>query len=130
MDREAYWEIVKRSQEPGAVEDTIAYLVDHLSKFIRKGERVLICFPFREKGSLSWFMEQAVQRCDAIPVVWSDNLWKTLLRQAFMNHVTSIIGPPLILLGLMKVKQYNSTPLFIRRVVIAGYPSPDWMKTV
>lgn len=127
MNRDAYWEIVKRSQQPKAVEDTIVYLAEHLGKFLRRNEHVLICFPCREQGSLSWFMEQAVLRCGANPVIWSDNLWKTLLRQAFTNRVTAIIGPPLILLGLMKLKQHNETPLFIRRVVIAGYPSPEWL---
>ena len=127
MDRQAYWEIVERSRQPDVIEKTIVYLSEHLGKFLRKGEHVLICFPYKEKGSLSWFMEQAVLRCEAVPVVWSDNLWKTLLRQAFTSKVTAIIGPPLILLGLMKLKQYNSTPLFIRRVVIAGYPCPEWM---
>ena len=60
-------------------------------------------------------------------MVWSDLLWKTLLRQAFVNKVTAIIGPPLILLGLMKLKRYNETPLFVRKVIVAGYPAPEWM---
>ena len=127
MERDAYRKIVSRSRTPEAVERTIAYLTEHLSRFVREGEYVLICFPYREQGSLSWFMEQAVLRCNAVPVVWADHLWKTLLRQAFTNRVTAIIGPPLILLGLMKLKQHNSTPLYIRRVVIGGYPCPDWM---
>ena len=127
MDRSAYWKIVEKSREPEAVEKTVAYLAEHLGKFLRQGERVLICFPYREKGSLSDLFEQAVLRCQAVPVVWSDLLWKTLLRQAFINKVTAIIGPPLILLGLMKLKRYNETPLFIRRVITAAYPCPEWM---
>lgn len=127
MEWDIHWEIVKRSRTPETVEGTVAYLTEHLSRYIREGEYVLICFPYREKGSLSWYMEQAVLRCNAIPVIWSDNLWKTLLRQAFTNRVTAIIGPPLILLGLMKLKQRNKTPLFVRRVIVAGYPSTDWL---
>lgn len=128
MDREAYREIVNKSREPDAVEKTIAYLAEHLGKFLRKGERVLICFRCQEEYSLSWFMEQAVLRCQAVPVLWDqDRLWKTLLRQAFTNKVTAIIGPPLILLGLMKLKRHNATPLFIRKVITAGYPSPRWL---
>lgn len=127
MERNDYYEFVENSRTPEAAEKTVAYLTEHLSKFLRQGERVLICFPFREKGSLSDLFEQAVVRCQAIPVVWSDRLWKTLLRQAFINKVTAIIGPPLILLGLMKLKHHNETPLFIRRVITAGYPCPDWM---
>lgn len=128
MDSRDYWKFVEKCREPAAREKTIAYLADHLGKFLRKGERVLICFRCREEGSLSNLMEQAVRRCEAIPVVWGpDHLWKTLLRQAFTNKVTAIIGPPLILLGLMKLKRYHSTPLYIRRVITAGYPCPDWM---
>lgn len=128
MDRGVYWKIVEKSQEPEAAERSVSYLAEHLGKFLRKGERVLICFPEQRKGSLSNLMEQAVLRCDAVPVLWGpDRLWKTLLRQAFTNKVTAIIGPPLILLGLMKLKKHQSTPLYIRRVITAGYPCPDWM---
>ena len=128
MDRGAYRKFIEKCAEPALQEQTIAYLAEHLGKFLRKGERVLICFRCREEGSLSWLMEQAVCRCEAVPVVWGpDHLWKTLLRQAFTNKVTAIIGPPLILLGLMKLKRHNSTPLYIRRVITAGYPCPEWM---
>ena len=127
MDPKIYWELVKKNREPETVEKTIAYLAEHLSKFLKKGEKVLICFRYREKGSLSWLFEQAVLRCGAVPVVWSDELWKTLLRQAFTDRVTAIIGPPLILLGLMKLKRHNETPLFVRKVIVSGYPAPEWM---
>jgi len=128
MEHGAYWKIIERSKQSAAVEKTIVYLSEHLGKFLRKGERVLICFPCQEEGSLSWFMEQAVLRCQAVSVLWGpDRLWKTLLRQAFTNKVTAIIGPPLILLGLMKLKRHNATPLYIRRVICAGYPCPSWM---
>lgn len=127
MNRDSYWKIVEKSREPEEVKKTVDYLAEHLGKFLHKGERVLICFPCREKGSLSDLFEQAAVQCQAIPVIWSDLLWKTLLREAFVNKVTAIIGPPLILLGLMKLTKYNETPLFIRRVVTAGYPCPDWM---
>ena len=127
MYQDTYWKIIEKAREPEAMEKTICYLADHLGKFLRKKERVLICFPCREKYSLSWFMEQAVLRCEAVPVVWEDRLWKTLLRQAFMNRVTAIIGPPLILLGLMKLKRHNETPLFVRKIIVSGYPAPEWM---
>ena len=91
MELDAYWKIVEKNREPAAVEGTVSYLAEHLGRFLRKGERVLICFPCRDVYSLSWFMEQAVLRCQAVPEVWSDNLWKTLLRQAFTQKVTAII---------------------------------------
>ena len=127
MDRSAYWKIVELSRKPENAEKTVAYLAEHLGKFLRKNERVLICFPYREKGSLSQLFEQAVRQCQAVPVVWEDLLWKALLRQAFVNKVTAIIGPPLILLGLMKLRRHNGTPLFVRKVITSGYPAPEWM---
>lgn len=127
MDRQTYWKFVEKISQPEETEKAICYLTEHLSKFLRKNERVLLCFRYREKGSLSWLFEQAAIRCGTMPVVWTDDLWKTLLRQAFTHKVTAIIGPPLILLGLMKLKRYNQTPLFVRKVIVAGYPAPEWM---
>lgn len=127
MDIDTYKKFVAKAREPEAVEQTVAYLTEHLGRILLPGERVLICFPYREKSSLSDLFEQAVRRCQAEPVIWADYLWKTLLRQAFTDKVTAIIGPPLILLGLMKLKRHNNTPLFIRRVITAGYPAPEWM---
>lgn len=128
MDYNAYLEIQKLSLEPQMQECTIDYLWEHLRHFIRKQERVMICFMEHKEGSISWLMEQAVRRCEAEPVIWGpDHSWKTLLQQAFLNKVTAIIGLPLILLGLSKLMRKSGTPLFIRRVITAGYPCMDWM---
>lgn len=128
MVRGAYWKIVEKSLEKGAQERSIEYLSEHLGKFLRKGERVLICFLEHEEGDLSWLMEQAVLHCGAVPVIWGpDHRWKTLLRQAFYSKASAIIGPPLIVLGMTKLKKYHETPLYIRKVITAGYPCLDWM---
>lgn len=128
MERGAYWQIVEKSMEKQAQERSIAYLAEHLGKFLRKKERVLICFLEHKEGNLSWLMEQAALRIDAVPVIWGpDHRWKTLLQQAFFSGASAIIGPPLVLLGLTKLKKHNNTPLPVRRVVTAGYPCLDWM---
>lgn len=128
MDRTIYHQIVKYGRTPREQERSIAYLAEHLSHFLRKGERVFICFLEHEEGNLSWLMEKAVLRCEAVPVIWGpDHRWKTLLQQAFVNKVTAIIGSPLVLLGLSKLRRQSGTPLAIRRVITAGYPCPDWM---
>lgn len=128
MDRTIYRQIVELGRTPSAQEGSIAYLTEHLGHFLRKGERVFICFSEHEEGNLSWLMEQAVVRCGAVPVVWGpDRRWKTLLQQAFVNKVTAIIGSPLLLLGLSKLRRQSGTPLSIRRVITAGYPCPQWM---
>lgn len=128
MERGVYWRIAEKSMEADAQERSIEYLTEHLSRFLRKGERVLICFLEHKEGDLSWLMEHAVLRSGAIPVVWGpDRRWKTLLRLAFSNKVSAIIGTPLVVLGLTKLKKANGTPLYVRKVITAGYPCPDWM---
>lgn len=128
MNRKIYNRIVELAREEGTQERTIAYLAEHLGHFLRKNERVFICFSNYEKGNLTWLMEQAVLRCEAVPVIWGpERLWKTLLQQAFVNKVTAIIGSPLLLLGLSKLRRQSQTPLAIRRVITAGYPAPAWM---
>lgn len=128
MDRRTYWKIESLAMEPEAQEKTIEYLWEHLRHFIRKQEQVLICFQEHKPGNISWLMEQAVKRCDAEAVIWGpDHKWKTLLQQAFFSKATAIIGPPLILLGLSKLRRQSGTPLYIRRCITAGYPCLDWM---
>lgn len=128
MDRDTYWQFVKSCRESKAQERSIEYLYEHLRHFVNKQERVLLCFLEHKKGNLSWLMEQAVLRCGAVPVVWGpDHRWNTLLRQAFHSRATMIIGAPLVILGLAKLRGYRGTPLSFRKVVTAAYPSTDWM---
>lgn len=128
MARDVYDEIVELGQNPQALERSIAYVADHLGKFLKRKERVLICFLEHREGNLSWIMEQAVLRCGAVPVMWGDDhRWKTLLRLAFSTRASTIVGPPLVILGLTKLKKANGTPLFIRNAITAEYPCLDWM---
>ena len=113
---------------PQAREDTVAYLAEQLSRFIRKKETVLICFQEQGVGSLSCLMEQAVRRCGANPIAWgADHRWKGLLRLAFSSRAGTVISTPLIVLGLAKLQSYFSIPLYVRNVVTAGYPCEEWM---
>ncbi len=128
MNRDTYEQIMAISKMPVAQERSLQYLTQHLGSFLKKGERVLICFHAHEEGNLSWLMQQAVLRCGAVPVVWeADHKWKTLLRQAFLNKASVIIGEPLLILGLTKLMKNCATPLYICRVITAGYPCPQWM---
>ena len=96
--------------------------------FLRKNEKVLICLPNRE-GGLGRKVERAVLHHGAIPVSWGEDLrWKNLLWTAFSQKVNTIIGPPLVILGLSKLSYANGTPLYVRNVVCAGPPCLDWMK--
>lgn len=127
MGHPVYKEIAALAAREDSVAATVSYLAEHLS-FLRQREKVLICFPDHSGTSVASLMEQAVLRCGAVPVVWrGDQRWKTLLRLAFSGRVSTVIGAPLIVLGLAKIARANSTPLFVRNVVTAGYPCLDWM---
>ena len=114
--------------EPQRQSRTVDYLASNLSSFVKEGETVLICFPGQPEGSLGNLYEQAAKRCGGKVVHWGpDCRWKTLLQQAFFSRASVIIGPPLAVLGLSKLKTYQGVPLSIRKVVTAGYPCLDWM---
>ena len=128
MDREMYKKLVELCSEPEFREQTITYLAEHLGKFLRPREPVMLAFREHTEGNISWLMEQALLRIDAIPVIWGpDHRWNTLLRQTFSSYSVAVIGSPLVLLGLMKLKKQYNTPLPIRRVVTVGYPCLDWV---
>lgn len=122
-----FLKIEQLARSPEAVETTVRYLSEKLG-FLKKGDRVLICFREHRENSIGWLMEQAVIRRGGVPVLPMDDYrWKNLLRLAFSHRVGTIIGPPLVILGLCKLARYNGTPLYIRNVVTAGYPCLDWM---
>lgn len=128
MDRAVLEKILEMGAQPEKQSESIAYLSHHLGQFLKNGERVLICFSQHEDGNLSWLMSEAVERCGAVSVVWGpERTWKTLLRQAFSQKVSAIIGAPLIVLGLSKLARQSATPLSIRKVITAGYPCMQWM---
>ena len=123
----AYKRITAASSGPEALGASVRYLADHLT-FLRKREKVLICFPDYSEGTTGGMMAAAVRSREAIPVLWEgERRWKTLLRLAFSSKATTVIGPPLTVLGLSKLARANKTPLFIRNVITAGYPCLDWM---
>ena len=116
------------AMEPRAQEETVSYLAEKLSRFVKRMDPILICLPNREPGSLSHLMEQAVLLCEGVPVTWGeDHRWMRLLRLAFSTRASAIVSTPLIALGLSKLQNYYSIPLFVRDVVTAGYPCEEWM---
>lgn len=128
MAWEKYQKLVQLCTEPAFREKTIEYLAEHLGKFLKPREHVMLAFREHTETNISGLLEQAVLRIDAIPVIWGpDHRWNTLLRQTFESHAIAVIGSPLILLGLMKLKKQYNTPLPIRRVVAVGYPCLDWI---
>lgn len=122
-----YHRITKMASEPDAMAKTAEYLASCMGMFLKKRDKVLICFP-DEGASLGTLLKAAVLRCEAVPMfLGEDDRWLTILKTAFVNRVDAIVGAPLMLLGLSKVAKHMGTPLFARNVLVAGYPSTDWM---
>lgn len=128
MSLKSYEKLVQISNEPQLREATIVYLAEHLGKFLKPRERIMLAFREHKEGNISWLMEQAALRIGAVPVLWEpDRLWNTLLRQTFHSRASAVIGTPLVILGLMKLKKQFNTPLPIRKVIAVGYPCLDWV---
>lgn len=127
MANEILAQMAQLQRKPEQLESSIGYLATSLH-FLKKNETVLICFAKDKTGCLGDLMEEAVRRAGATPVmVGSDWRWKSLLRLAFSTRATTIIAPPLVVLGIAKLAKYKGTPLSIRTVITAAYPCLDWM---
>lgn len=128
MDQQTLDKMMAMAECEAEAEKTVQYLYENFRTFLKRGETVMICFSNARKGGLGWLMEQAVLRCGAAPIIWGpDYRWKTVLQQAFYNRATVIMAPPLIVLGLSKLKKHTGLPVYFRHVVTAGYPCLDWM---
>lgn len=128
MEHPAYERIEALARDPESLAETVAYAAQNLQRFVKRQERVLICYSNHHPDGIGGIMEQAVRQIGGIPMFWGpDYRWKALLRQAFASKATVIVGPPLIVLGLCKLARYTTTPLYIHHVLLAGYPSMDWM---
>ena len=127
MDHPAYAKLMEYAATPEALSDSVDYLAEHLD-FLKPNDAVLICFTRNQPYEIGSLFEKAVRARGAVPVFWEkDYRWKTLIRQAFQNNVSTVIGPPLVVLGLGKIARYKATPLRVRNIILAGYPSLEWM---
>lgn len=128
MQTAVYEKLHRLESASEALERTVAYLAGQLRTFLHAHEQVLICYPNSGTASFGAILERAVEACDCVPVFWGpDYRWKTLLRQAFSMHVQTVLGPPLVVMGLMKVAKATATPLYIHNVLLGGYPYASWL---
>ena len=127
MEQSGYGKLAALAQTPEAVEKAITYLQEHLQGFLRKKERILILFP-RQDSVTFHVLEEALDRCECTPMwIGEDRRWMTLLKTAFTSRSTCIMGSPLTLLGLSKLAKYMDTPLYVKNVLMAGYPTTKWL---
>ena len=111
-----------------ALTRTREYLRSRIGEILRPNEKVLICFPDDGPASLGNLVKEVLLECGCRPKFWGpDRRWKGLLRQAFDDSVDAVFGPPLVVLGLMKMARATATPLNIFNAFLAGYPYVSWM---
>ena len=127
MKQTAYAQIVALAEQPAAVARSVDYVAEGMARFLRKEEKVLICFPKRNNACCH-ILEQAILRCGCEPIwLGEDQRWLTMIRTAFTTKCNCIVAPPLMLLGLSKAAKHRGIPLYARNAVVSGYPAPDWM---
>jgi len=128
VSNNCYERIMELETTPEALEATVEYLARLIRPFLQTLEPVLICYPDDGPASLGGIFRQAVLRCEAKPVFLNGNYrWKDLLRIAFDTHANTLIGHPLIVMGLMKLAKATGTPLYIYDVIAGGDPFPRWI---
>ena len=128
MNKDTVGRLRKLETTRDALKSSREYLREHLRALIHSGERALICFPDTGEDSVGALMARVVRDCGAEPVFWGpDFRWKTLLRLAFDSRAITVVGPPLVVFGMMKLARVTATPLFIGNAVIGGYPFSSWI---
>lgn len=103
-------------------------LKDVFPAFLKKRERVLLCFPGPSEPvgrTVAGFVEQA----GGVPVFWGGDLrWKTLLRKGFQERCGTVVGAPGTVLGLSKLARRAGAPLYIRNAVLLGDREDPWLR--
>ena len=128
MERRSNTAFLAAAREEENYARTVSYLADRLRQFLRRQERVLICYPDQGQYGMGNLVSRSVRELGGIPLMWGpDYRWQALLKQAFVSRATAVVGTPLIILGLAKLARYTSTPLYIRNVVLAGAACESWM---
>ena len=128
MDKESLRRLIELETTPEALERTREYLLRHMKTILQPNEKVLVCFPDRGVDSVGGILRQVLEQIGCTCFFWGpDYRWKSLLRLAFDSYASTVIGPPLVVLGLMKMARSTATPLNIHNALLGGYPYTSWM---
>ena len=52
---------------------------------------------------------------------------RTMLKTAFKERCSCLVGSPLTILGLSKLSKQMQIPLYVKNVLMSGYPTTVWM---
>lgn len=123
-----FQELEAYMSQPEQLLQSQKYLGRQMKQFLKKQDRVIICFPASCDQKIGDILEGAVAEAGAHAMrIGPDYRWKTLLKIAFSSRASVIMAPPNVVLGLTKLAKATGTPLFVRHVLTAGYPCLDWM---
>lgn len=112
---------------PEMLDRTVDYLAENMRKFLRPGEKLMLCFDDHESGNIGDLLSRAAKKI-GVKVLLPDNLkWKTMLKLAFSSRATAISAPPFVVLGLTKLARHTKTPLFFRNAITVGYRCTNWI---
>ena len=112
---------------PEMLEQSIEYLAQSMKKFLRPGDKLMLCFATNEPDNIGELLSRAAQRIGVKVLVPEDLRWKTILKLAFSSRATAISAPPFVVLGLTKLARHTQTPLFFRNVITVGYRCSNWI---
>ena len=128
MSKAALEKILEITSRENELESAVQYLVECFTPIVKSCATTVICFPRNKKTDFGFLAGEAVKRCGGEPVFWEDDFrWKTLLSLAFRKKASTIIAPPLVVLGMTKIARYEKIPLYFYNVVMSGYPCLDWI---
>lgn len=112
---------------PEMLDQTVDYLAENMSKFLRPGEKLMLCFADHKPGNIGDLLSRAAQKIGVSVLIPNDLRWKTLLKSAFSSRATAISAPPFVVLGLTKLARHTKTPLYFRNVITVGYRCTNWI---
>ena len=105
----------------------VSGVADVLRPFLRSHDKVFLCYAALD-CVVTQSVCQAVKQLGGETLRWEDDRrWYALLRQAFSQRATVLVGSPRLILGLAKIARATGTPLSVRHVVLLGHGEDDWL---
>ena len=112
---------------PEMLDMSIDYLAENMKKFLRPGDKLMLCFTTNEQDNIGDLLSQAAQKIGVKVLIPEDLRWKSMLKLAFNSRACAISAPPFVVLGLTKLARHTNTPLYFRNVITVGYRCSNWI---
>jgi phenylacetate-coenzyme A ligase PaaK-like adenylate-forming protein len=112
---------------PEMLDQSIEYLAENMKKFLRPGDKLMLCFTTNEPDNIGELLARAAEKIGVTVLIPEDLRWKTMLKLAFRSRVNAISAPPFVVLGLTKLARHTNTPLYFRNVITVGYRCSNWI---